>query len=117
MPSNKPYLRLRDIVESARLIEAYTRGLSKEEFEGDPLRRDATLYSLLRIAEAARKLGGAAEVLVPGQPWRNIRSFGNALRHDYDELNLDRVWEIVVRDLPPLRAACEEALRRLEAGA
>ena len=116
MPSNKPYLRLQDIVESARLIEAYPRGLLKEAFERDSLRRDATLYSLLRIAEAARKLGDAAEELVPGQPWRGIRGFGNALRHDYDELNLDRVWEIVARDLPSLRAACEEALRKLEAG-
>jgi uncharacterized protein with HEPN domain len=117
MPSRKPYLRLQDIVENARLIEAYTWGLSKEAFEADSLRRDATLYSLLRISEAARKLGGAAEELVPDQPWRNVRGFGNALRHDYDELNLDRVWEIVARDLPALRAACEAALRRLGAGA
>jgi uncharacterized protein with HEPN domain len=117
MPSRTPSLRLRDIVESARLIEAYTRGLSREQFERDHLRRDATLYGLLRISEAARKLGGAAEELVPGQPWRNVRGFGNALRHDYDELNLDRVWEIVARDLPSLRAACEEALRGLGAGA
>jgi uncharacterized protein with HEPN domain len=116
MPSKNPHLRLRDIVENARLIEAYTRGLSRDAFERDPLRRDATLYSLLRIAEAARKLGDAAEELVPGQPWRGIRAFGNALRHDYDALNLDRVWEIVARDLPALRAACEAALRELEAG-
>ncbi len=117
MPSRTPSLRLRDIVESARLIEAHTRGLSREQFERDHLRRDATLYGMLRISEAARKLGGAAEELVPDQPWRSIRTFGNALRHDYDELNLDRVWEIVARDLPSLRAACQAALRRLEAGA
>jgi uncharacterized protein with HEPN domain len=102
---------------SARLIETHTRGLSKEAFERDHLRRDATLYGLLRIAEAARKLGGAAEEPVPGLPWRTNRGFGNALRHDDDERNLDRVWAIVARDLPSLRAACEAALRRLEAGA
>ena len=39
MPSRKPHLRLQDIVESARLIEAYTRGLSNEAFEGDSLGR------------------------------------------------------------------------------
>ncbi len=116
MPSNRPSLRRRDIVERARLIETHTRGLSREAFERDHLRRDATLYGLLPISEAARKLGGAAEEPVPGPPWRTIRGFGNALRHD-DERNLDRVWAIVARDLRSLRAACEAALRRLEAGA
>lgn len=113
MPSKKAPLRFHDIVENVRLIELHVRGLSQEDFEQDVLRRDATLYSLLRICEAARKLGDTAEQLAPDQPWRNIRSFGNALRHDYDELNMDRVWEIVTRDLSPLRAACEDALRKL----
>ena len=49
---------------------------------------------------------------MPGQPWREIRAIGNRLRHEYGAIREDRLWDIVQIDLPPLCAACEEALRR-----
>jgi uncharacterized protein with HEPN domain len=41
------------------------------------------------------------------------RALGNRLRHDYDDISQDRLWDIVQTDLPSLSAACEDALRRL----
>ena len=68
------------------------------------------------VSEAAAKLGELAPVLMPDQPWRDIRALGNRLRHDYDDISHDRLWEIVQDDLPSLCAACEESLRRLREG-
>ena len=65
-----------------------------------------------RISEAAAKLGELAPALMPDHPWRDIRALGNRLRHDYDDIGQDRLWEIVRSDLP-LCAAREGALRRL----
>jgi uncharacterized protein with HEPN domain len=31
--------------------------------------------------------------LMPGQPWARIRGMGNQLRHAYDRIDLDIVWE------------------------
>jgi len=42
-----------------------------------------------------------------------LRALGNRLRHEYDTIREDRLWDIVQIDLPPLCAACEEALGRL----
>jgi uncharacterized protein with HEPN domain len=67
---------------------------------------------LERISEAAAKLGDLAPSLVPGQPWQEIRSLGNRLRHEYDLIREDRLWDIVQVDLPALCAACEDALQR-----
>jgi uncharacterized protein with HEPN domain len=53
---------------------------------------------------------------VPGQPWQEIRALGNRLRHEYDVIREDRLWDIVRMDLPALCAACEDALRRLREG-
>jgi len=50
------------------------------------------------------------------QPWQKVRALGNRLRHEYDAITQDRLWDIVQIDLPALRAACEDALRRLRAG-
>lgn len=53
---------------------------------------------------------------MPDQPWRDIRALGNRLRHGYDDIGQDRLWEIVRSDLSPLCAACEDALRQLREG-
>jgi uncharacterized protein with HEPN domain len=65
---------------------------------------------LLLISEAAVRLGDDADRLCPGPPWRNIRSLGNWLRHQYDRVDVETVWNTVMTDLPPLRS---EVLRAL----
>jgi len=49
---------------------------------------------------------------MPDQPLRKIRAFGNVLRHEYDAIREDRLFEIVRTDLPSLHASAVEALRR-----
>ncbi len=66
-----------------------------------------------RLSKAATKLGPQAEELAPGMPWREVRSFGNVLRHAYDQVDPARIWEIVTGDLTPMAEAAEAALLRL----
>ena len=42
-----------------------------------------------------------------------IRGMGNRLRHAYDRLSLDIMWDIVQRDVPGLAADARAALDRL----
>lgn len=51
---------------------------------------------------------------MPGQPWQKIRAFGNRLRHEYDEIRENRLWDIVQADLPGCALACENALQGLQ---
>jgi uncharacterized protein with HEPN domain len=116
LPSEKPARRLEDIVENAQAALRYTAGMDEAAFEGNRLVYDAVERCLERISEAAAKLGELAPVLIPDQPWRAIRALGNRLRHDYDDISQDRLWDIVQTDLPALAATCEDALRRLREG-
>lgn len=113
MPSRNAAHRLTDIVENARAIERYCEGLDLEGLRADPKTRDAVERCLERISEAAAKLGETASDLVPDQPWPQIRALGNRLRHEYDRLRAELIWQIVRNDLPALRGACEAALADL----
>ena len=113
MPSEKPAARLEDIIENARAILRYTAGMDLAAFKNDRKTYDAVERCLERISEGAAKLGDQAAALVPDQPWAKIRALGNRLRHEYDAIREDRLWDIVQIDLPALYAACESALRRL----
>jgi uncharacterized protein with HEPN domain len=82
-------------------------------FAQDSKTYDAVERCLERISEAAAKLGDLGPTLMPDQPWQKIRALGNRLRHEYDAIREDRLWDIVQIDLPALRASCEHTLREL----
>lgn len=75
MPSSNPGLTLGDIIENIDRICRYSAGKSEQDFESDQMLLDAIERCLSRISEAAVKLGDAAEKLVPGLPWNDIRGW------------------------------------------
>jgi uncharacterized protein with HEPN domain len=50
---------------------------------------------------------------MPNQPWSDIRGMGNRLRHAYDRLDLDIVWNTAGDLLPLLAADARHALVQL----
>ena len=102
MPSSDPIQRFRDIIENIEAIERFTEGMD--------LRGFAETDQTIRAA----KYSDLAADLCPSVPWREIRGLGNRLRHDYQSIDVGRIWLLIERDLPPLKAACHDALRRLE---
>ncbi len=52
---------------------------------------------------------------MPDQPWADIRGMGNRLRHAYDRISFDVLWNAVRHDLPALAADAGQTLERLRA--
>lgn len=114
MPSrHDPTESLVDIIENAERIEGYLAGMDRDAFAGNGLVRDAVERCLERVCEAAHRLGERAAKLMPDQPWGDIRGMGNRLRHTYDRMSLDVIWNAVRHDLPGLAADARRALAHL----
>jgi uncharacterized protein with HEPN domain len=101
---------LRDILDGIDMIVQFVQGMDLEAFLEDPKTVAAVERKLLLISEAAVRLGDDSERLCPGLPWHNIRGIGNWLRHRYDRVDVETVWNTVIDDLPPLRAGVLRAL-------
>ena len=110
MPFREPVLSLRDILDAIDMIVEFVCGMDLEAFRKDPKTVAAVERKLLLISEAAMRLGEDAERLCPGLPWRNIRGIGNWLRHRYDRVDVETVWNTVVDNLPTLRSGVLRAL-------
>ena len=54
---------------------------------------------------------GQAEILCPELPWAQVRALGNMLRHEYDRIDVVRIWLLVEDNLPPLKAGAERVLK------
>jgi uncharacterized protein with HEPN domain len=116
MPSERPAQRLTDIIENIDRIRSHVRTLTYDTYIVTPLVQDAVERCFARISEAAVKLGDQMDVRYANVPWVDIRSFGNRLRHAYDDIDDRILWSAVQHDLQPLREACETELAALERG-
>ncbi|HUA82831.1 MAG TPA: HepT-like ribonuclease domain-containing protein [Bryobacteraceae bacterium] len=103
---------MRDIADAIAAIKRFTLGMDAGTFRADSKTVAAVERKLQVISEAATRLGDQAEALCPGLPWRDIRGIGNWLRHQYDHVDVDSIWETVTDDLPPLESAVLRALQR-----
>lgn len=102
MSSSKETVRLQDIMDNIDAVTAYVGDMTV----------DATERCLQRITEAVIKIGEARMLeMAPDIPFHAVRALGNALRHAYDDLDLGRIFVTVKDHLPPLRAACDAAVR------
>jgi uncharacterized protein with HEPN domain len=104
-------LYLRHIVDAIQKIERYA-AVGHDEFIAESLRHDATIRQLEIIGEAAKRLSRQSIGYHPEIPWRQVAGMRDVLIHDYMGVDLERVWNVIVSDLPLLRKAAEELLER-----
>jgi len=72
--------------------------------------QDAVLRNLQTMAEATERLSDAAKATHPEVEWRTIAAFRNVLVHDYLGVDLEKIWEIVQRDVPNLKPVIDAML-------
>lgn len=93
---------LLDMLQSAELILTYTAQCSKDEFVANVQLQDAVIRRLLVIAEAARRVSDTTRQALPNVSWQEINGMRNRLVHDYDDVNLNIVWDVIQVEIPPL---------------
>jgi uncharacterized protein with HEPN domain len=67
--------------------------------------RQAVERNLEIVSEASRHLPDEVNARQAEVPWRAVAAIRNVLRHTYDEVIDERVWQIVTDELPGLKAA------------
>ena len=114
MSFDNPATLLGTILENVRRIERFTAGVDLVAFSENEEKIFAVRAAFIEFSEAAIRLGPAAGTLCPGIPWRDVRGIGNHLRHGYDRIDLERLWNTITEDLPILGEAVTSALRQLQ---
>jgi len=105
--------RLDHILEAITGIEDTIAGLSRDTVMEHWTLRSAVERGIEIISEAARHVPLELTDAYPDVPWKNIRGIGNFLRHEYDRLEPDILWQIASEGLIPLKAAVRSMLAEL----
>ena len=94
--------RLRDIPAAMEHIEKYAVQ-GPAAFKTDELIQAWFLRHLQIIGEACRSLSESLKNSHPAIPWSKIIGMRHILVHDYFDIDLPLVWNVVERELPELK--------------
>ena len=96
---------IHDISEAIARVEEITAGKSLSEFEQNWQLRWLVQRAIEIISEASRAIPAGLTDLRPEIPWPRVRGIGNVLRHEYSGLSDHIIWNVVIDELPRLKAA------------
>lgn len=104
---------LRHVQDLIARIKRYTAE-GEAAFKIDTRTQDAVLHNLEIIGQCIWDYGiDELTQAHPSIPWAQIAAFRNVLARKYLGVDMALVWEIIVRDLPPLESAVNLAVAGL----
>ncbi len=101
---------LSDIVRAGEAISRFVQGVTKEQFIANEEKYEAVNRKFEIIGEPARHLSPEVRNQLPKVPWHLIMAMRNILMHNYDDVNLNLVWDTIQDDLPLLLSSVEAYL-------
>jgi uncharacterized protein with HEPN domain len=110
MAPKSAIVRLSDIVEAIELLNEEVADTELAAFATDKRKRWIVERGIEIISEASRHLENDVKARHPEIPWSKVAGIGNVLRHDYQRVAHDLLWNVVRNDLPVLEKACREEL-------
>ncbi|MFY9639785.1 MAG: HepT-like ribonuclease domain-containing protein [Rhodomicrobium sp.] len=91
----------------------YIDGIDEAALQKDRKTLDAVERCIERVIEATTKLDANTKSLLGDHPWKKLRGMGDWLRHGYDKVGPDIVWDVASNKIPQLAADCDRVLKEI----
>jgi uncharacterized protein with HEPN domain len=95
--------RLVDLQGAVEAIVAHLARAREENSTDDPMLHDALLFQFVVVGEAVKHLSEETRALAPEVPWRDVAALRDLITHEYFRISIERILQIVDRDLPVLQ--------------
>lgn len=114
MSKRSPKLLIDDIGESIEKIERYIKGMSQKSFQSDEKTSDAVVRNLEIIGEAAGRLPEDFTDQHSEIEWFKIVGLRNRIVHEYFGVDLEIIWQILIKDIPVFKASLKDIRPQLD---
>lgn len=106
--------RLEHMLQAIQRINTFVDGRSKDDIQKDGILYFAVVKNVEIIGEAAYMLTQEFKDAHPDTPWKIIIGMRHFLVHGYYEVDPDEVWNVIDKDLVPLKEQLERYLKEPE---
>ena len=103
-----------DILISIQDVEEFTTGITFEDFSKDKKTIKAVIRSLEVLGEASKKIPDEIRNRYPRIPWKRMAGMRDKLIHEYFGVDLEIVWNVAKKELPPVKSSIEELVREID---
>ena len=90
------------MIAAAQAVVTDMEHLRQEDLHQNEMLRDAVLYEIAVLGEAANSVSGSTATRHPHIPWRFIAGMRHRVIHGYGSVDLDIVWDTATRHIPAL---------------
>ena len=94
--------------DAVNQIERYVTGLSRDAFTADRMITDAVVRNLEILGEAANRLPDDFKQRHADIPWPKIVGLRHRIVHDYFDVDLEIIWQIIQHELPPFKQQLDQ---------
>jgi len=95
-------IRLQHMLDACREALRFVGDRTRADLANDRMLSFAVVRALEILGEAASRVTAETRESCPALPWSSIVGMRNRLIHGYFDIDLDRVWDTVMLDLPAL---------------
>ncbi len=84
---------------------------NKEDLQSNEVLRYAVERNFEVIGEAAKRIPDSVKTHCPELPWKEMTGMRDVIIHEYDEIDIDQVWNTITQDIPHSLEIIEQLLR------
>jgi uncharacterized protein with HEPN domain len=107
-------IRMTHMLQAAREALKFASGKERSDLDKDRMLLLSLVKSIEIIGEAASRVTSETRETATKIPWPDIIAMRNRLIHVYFNINLDRVWDTITNDIPPLVKELENIISQEE---
>ena len=98
-------IRVVHIRKEIENIKIFTRDMTFDDFQKDSKTVYAVIRSFQIIGESTKRIPDNIRSQYQSVPWKSMAGFRDKLVHDYDQVDLQMTWNILIQDIPGLESA------------
>ncbi len=99
-----------DLLSSVDKIELYIEGLSEKDFFSNQLIIDAVVRNIEIIGEISKQIPLGVKEKILEIPWKALSGIRNRIVHEYFNVDVSIIWQIIEKDLPELKRNLKKQL-------
>ena len=102
------------MLDAIERINEYVSGLDLSDFIENHLIQAAVIRELEIIGEASKHISEETRSSTDKIPWRRVAGMRDKLIHDYMGVDLESVWDTIIRDIPYLESNLLEIFENIK---